>query len=581
MVEEYRSFSNAAEMNKRTGRLAIIEQLLADGIQYMFGNPGTVEQGFLDALSDYPEFKYIFALQETIAVAAADGYARVTKKPTVVQLHSGVGLGNGIGMIYQAMRGHAPLVVLAGEAGLRYEAMDAQMAVDLVGMARPVTKWATKVVHPDSLLRILRRAIKIAATPPMGPVFVALPADVLDALNQEEVVPTSLPVTRVAPEAEVISQAAAMLATASKPLIIVGDGVAFADAQIELARVAELIGAQVWGADSSEPNMSATHPLYGGLLGHMFGEESRRITEQADAVLIVGTYVFPEVFPSLSGVFAPGTKVIHIDLNTYEIAKNFPVDLGMLGDPKLTLGKLSVKLKKIMTPQQRRSALQRTDEIARTKKQQLNVQLAVDNGIRDSVPLHLSQFVKELAKQLPPDVIVFDEATTHSEELRRYIPPTTIGQYFQSRGGSLGLGIPGALGIKLARPNQTVVAFTGDGAAMYTIQALWTAVHHNINAKFVICNNRSYRILKLNLLQYWNEQGIKPHQFPESFELRHPELRFDRIAESMGVKAVRVEKPKQIEGAIAQALAHQGPFLIDVAISSEVPSILSGTECER
>jgi benzoylformate decarboxylase len=581
MVEEYRSFSNAVEMNKRTGRFAIIEQLLADGIQYMFGNPGTVEQGFLDALSDYPDFKYIFALQETIAVAAADGYARVTKKPTVVQLHSGVGLGNGIGMIYQAMRGHSPLIVLAGEAGLRYEAMDAQMAVDLVGMAKPVTKWATRVVHPDSLLRVLQKAIKITATPPMGPVFVALPADVLDALNEEEVVPTSLPVTRVTPEPKAIAQAAAMLATASKPLIIVGDGVAFADAQLELTRVAELIGAQVWGADSSEPNMSATHPLYGGLLGHMFGEDSRRITSQADAVLIVGTYVFPEVFPSLSGVFAPGTKVIHIDLNTYEIAKNFPVDLGMLGDPKLTLGKLSVKLKKIMTPQQRLAALHRTEELTKAKQQQLSAQLAVDNGIRNSVPLHLSQFVKELAKQLPPDAIVFDEATTHSEELRRYIPPTTIGRYFQSRGGSLGLGIPGALGIKLARPNQTVVAFTGDGAAMYTIQALWTAVHHNINAKFVICNNRSYRILKLNLLQYWNEQGIKPHQFPESFELRHPELRFDRIAESMGVKAVRVEKPKQIEGAIAQALAHQGPFLIDVAISSEVPSILSGTECER
>jgi benzoylformate decarboxylase len=385
----------------------------------------------------------------------------------------------------------------------------------------------------------------------------------------------------VAPEPGVISQAAAMLATASKPLIVIGDGVAFADAQLGLTRLAELIGAQVWGADSSEPNMSATHPLYGGLLGHMFGEDSRRITSQADAVLIVGTYVFPEVFPALSGVFAPGTKVIHIDLNTYEIAKNFPVDLGLLGDPKLTLAKLCVKLKKIMTPQQRLAALHRTEEITKAKQQQLNVQLAVDNGIRNSVPLHLSQFVKELAKQLPPDAIVFDEATTHSEELRRYLPPTTIGRYFQSRGGSLGLGIPGALGIKLALPNQTVVAFTGDGAAMYTIQALWTAVHHNINAKFVICNNRSYRILKLNLLQYWSEQGIKPHQFPDSFELRQPELRFAQIAESMGVKALRVEQPKQIKKAISQALAHEGPFLIDVAISSEVPNILSGTECER
>src|SRR5918911_2238383 len=183
----------------KTGRFAIIEQLLADDVRFMFGNPGTVEQGFLDALGNYPDFRYILTLQETVAVAIADGYARATKKPAVVQLHSGVGLGNGIGMMYQAKRGHAPLVVIAGEAGVRYDSMDAQMAADLVAMAEPVTKWATRVVDPSSVLRVLRRAIKMAATPPMGPVFVCLPADVLDAINDEPVVPTSFPLTHNLP----------------------------------------------------------------------------------------------------------------------------------------------------------------------------------------------------------------------------------------------------------------------------------------------------------------------------------------------------------------------------------------------
>jgi benzoylformate decarboxylase len=155
-------------MADRTGRHAIIEQFLADDIHYMFGNPGTVEQGFLDAVRDFPNLKYINTLQETIAVAIADGYARAIKRPAVVQLHSGVGLGNGIGMLYQAMRGHAPLVVINGEAGVKYDAMDSQMAADLVGMARPVTKWATRVVDPSSLLRVLRRSIKMAVTLP-GP----------------------------------------------------------------------------------------------------------------------------------------------------------------------------------------------------------------------------------------------------------------------------------------------------------------------------------------------------------------------------------------------------------------------------
>jgi benzoylformate decarboxylase len=567
-------------MEKRNGRFAIVEQLLADGIRYMFGNPGTSEEGFLDSLSDYyPEFEYILALQETIAVAAADGYARSTKKPTVVQLHSGVGLGNGIGMLYQAMRGHAPLVVLAGEAGTQYDAMDAQMAADLVSMAKPVTKWATRVVHPSSLLRVLRRAIKIAATPPMGPVFVSLPMDVLDAPNEEEVVPTSIPNTRVAPEPEAIAKAATMLATASNPLIIVGDGVAYSNAQAELTRVAELIGAQVWGSDSSEPNMSATHPLFGGLLGHMFGEVSSRITSQADVVLICGTYVFPEVFPALSGAFAPDAKIVHIDLNAYEIAKNFPVDLGIVSDPKTTLAKLSAELEKTLTAEQKRLIGQRTTQIAEAKKQQMTEQFEADKAVHDLVPLHLSQFAEELARHLPPNAIVFDEAITHSEELCRYIPPTTIGHYFQTRGGSLGVGIPGAIGIKLAHPDKTAIGFSGDGGAMYTIQALWTAAHHNIDAKFVICNNRSYRILKLNILQYWQEQQIPVHEFPASFDLCHPDIRFDDLARAMGVQAVRVETPEQIKPAIAQALFHNGPFLIDLVISNEVPGALIGTKC--
>jgi len=167
-------------MTQKTGRHAIIEQCLADGMDYMFGNPGTVEQGFLDALRDYPQMKYILTLQESVALMMGDSYARATRKPTLVQIHSTPGLGNTIGAIYQAMRGHAPLVIIGGDAGLKYMPMQAQMYGDLVAFAEPVTKWSTMVLDSNSLLRTLRRAIKIAATPPMGPVYICLPADILD-----------------------------------------------------------------------------------------------------------------------------------------------------------------------------------------------------------------------------------------------------------------------------------------------------------------------------------------------------------------------------------------------------------------
>src|SRR5664279_5214528 len=149
-------------MTDKTGRSIIIEQFLADGMNHMFGNPGTVEQGFLDALSGYPEMKYILTLQETVAVMAADGYARATQKPTLVQLHSAPGIGNAVGALYQAKRGHSPLVVIGGDAGIKYMNMDSQMANDLVAMMEPVTKYATIAMTSGSLLRTLRRAIKLS-----------------------------------------------------------------------------------------------------------------------------------------------------------------------------------------------------------------------------------------------------------------------------------------------------------------------------------------------------------------------------------------------------------------------------------
>ena len=563
-------------MTNKTGRFAILEQFLADGIHYMFGNPGTVEQGFLDALGDYPDLKYILTLQESVAVMAADGYARATKKPTLVQIHSGVGLGNSIGALYQAMRGHAPLVVIGGDAGIKYMAMDSQMAADLVGMAKPVTKWSAMVMEPSSLLRMVRRGIKIAATPPMGPVYLCLAQDTLDEPVVEPVVPTLIPSTRVVPEDGAIQEVAKTLASADKPMIFIGDGIAYSRAQDELTKVAELLGAEVWEADAGELNMSYTHPLYQGMTGHMFGHASRPIMEKGDVNLVCGTYILPEVFPELTNVFADGAKVIHIDLNAYEIAKNHPVDVGLVSDPKLTLAKLATALEEVMTSEQKNAAQERTAELAQAKKAKLAQALAADKTVRDQVPLQFSRFMEELAPHLPEDVIIFDEALTSSPPVVRYSPPTKADHYFLTRGGSLGVGIPGAIGAKLANPDKTVIGLTGDGGSMYTIQALWTAARHNVDAKFIICNNRSYKLLQLNIQAYWQEQNIPKHDFPLSFDLSKPDIHFDQIARSMGVEGVRVEKPEEIAPAIAQALAHKGPFLIDVVLEGDVKPEMIG-----
>ncbi len=564
---------------RKTGRFAILEQFLADGMAHMFGNPGTVEQGFVDALSDYPDLRYILTLQESVAIMMADGYARATQKPTLVQLHSTPGVGNAIGALYQAKRGHSPLVVIGGDAGVKYLGMDAQMAGDLVAFAEPVTKWSTMVADPSSLLRVLRRAIKIAATPPMGPVYVCLPMDVLDAATNEEVRPTSVPSTRVRPDDRLLRDAARILTGARTPVILAGDGVAYSGAQDELTRVAEMLGAEVWEADAGEVNMSYTHPLYQGMTGHMFGRSSLPIMSKGDVVLACGTYLLPEVFPELGRIFAPGAQVIHIDLNLYEIAKNHPVDLGMLGDPKLSLAALADVMQETMSAAQKEAAAVRTRQVAAQKEAKRKAELEKDRASREAMPVKMARFMEELAAEVPPGAIVFDEALTNSPPVVRYMPPARTGEYFLTRGGSLGVGIPGAIGAKLARPERTVIGFTGDGGAMYTIQALWTAARHNVDAKFVVCNNASYRLLQLNIDAYWKEREIPAHDFPLAFDLSYPPLRFDEMAHSMGVSGVRVERPSEIAPAIRQMLAHPGPFLIDLVLESDTHPERVGNTC--
>lgn len=560
-------------MAGKSGNIKILEQLIADGIEYIFGNPGTVEQGFLNELRNFPQLKYILTLQESIAVTAADGYARSVKKPTVVQLHSSPGIGNAVGAVYQAYRGHSPLVIIAGDAGVKYMNMDAQMAADLVGMMKPVTKYAAMVLHKDSVLRTLRRAIKIASTPPMGPVYVCLPADVLDEINTETVFPSAVVCKSASAEDEICEEIAADLMNAEKPVFFIGDGVAYSKAEDEVRELAELIGAEVYGADCGELNIDNSSPCWKGMTGHMFGFASLPVTMKTDTALILGTYMLPEVFPETGDIFDPAAKIIHIDCNDYEIAKNHRTDIAVSADIGLTLKKVMAIIKGRATDAHRQKFRQAYGTLA-------SEVITVDypEPEKDS-PIKMHEFSKILAEKLGGNAVIFDEALTSSPELTAFIVPREKGTYFQTRGGSLGVGFPGAIGIKTANPHRTVIGFSGDGGCLYTIQSLWTAAHHGIGAKFVVCNNMSYKLLKLNISQYWKEQGMADETFPECFSIDSPAVDFVAIAKGFGVDAVRVENREDIAGAIDAMLATDKPFLIDLSVDNDHKKHQAGCRC--
>jgi len=548
------------------GNHAILEQLIADGFEYMFGLPGTEEEGFLDALTDYKaKLKYILCYQESIAVMAADGYARATGRAGLVQIHSTPGLANSLGAIWEAKKGNSPLVVLGGKSGLRYLPMEAHMSGDVVGLARPVTKWSGMVTDAASTLRMLHRAFQIACTPPRGPVYLCLPMDVLDQPCTEAVRPTHVPSTRTAPSEQLVCQAAEMLLAAKQPRIFVGDGVVASEAEQALQKVAEILGAPVWSVHQGDLPMDMDHPLFQGFTGRMFGSQSKKYFQEADVSLLCGTYAVSEVFPELGPVFGDGAKVIHIDLDPENIGKNHPVDLGMVADPRITLELLADKLNTIVSETPRTNAAQRVINLGLEKKAALARDIAADKDTDATGMLAFAPVAKELAKRVPESAVIFDESLTCSGALIRYLRPRGRRRYFIPRGGCLGLGLPSAIGAKLGVPNKMVIGITGDGGAMEVIQCLATAARHDIAVKLIVCNNRSYRVCVDNLIAYRRETHQDENRpQPESFDLSKPALDFAMMARGQGVQAARVEKPKDISPRIQDMIDHPGPFLLEV-----------------
>jgi benzoylformate decarboxylase len=548
------------------GKQALLEQLIADGFRYVFGNPGTTEQAFMDLLQDYPQLEFILCLHEGVAVSMADTFARATRKPAFVELHIAPGLGNAGGMLFNAKSAHTPLAVYVGQGATRAMFQEPHLSGDLVGMARPVTKWAYEINDAADLPQAVRRALKVADEAPQGPVVLSIPIDVMDEEAEVAIQPTSYVRWRAHPDPAAIDDAAELLAGSQRPVLLVGDGIALSDGQEQVARLAELLGAPIYLGYSTEVNVAFDHPLLLGTLpftSAVASEFTNRLLARHDVLLAVGTPLFRFIFPRPGRIVPDGTKVIHIDLDVWEIGKNLPGVLGIKGDCRAGL----IALLERLESRPPSGAAERVKAIASEQRRKREQILADDRRSWDNTPISVPRLMGELAELLPPEVAIFDEAITSNPVLARYVTPRP-GQYFRARGGGIGPGLPGAVALKLAMPERPVVGVVSDGAAMYTISALWTAAHYRVPVTWVICNNASYRVLKENIIDYLGPAHVS-RKFV-ALDLTDPPLRYDRIAESMGVHGRRVERPDEIRPALEEALALGAPALVDVAIQGKV-----------
>ncbi len=553
------------------GREALIKILEKQGVKYVFGNPGTTEFGLITALHGHPQIRYILALQEAVALTMAHMYANASGETGVVNLHVAPGLGNAMGSLYNAAMGRMPLVVTAGQQDSRMLIHEPLLSHDLVAMAKPLTKWAVQIQHTKDIPLIMSRAFKIAQDPPRGPVFVALPGDVLDDEAFMDIPDLGVFHRDVRPSPEAVDAAADILANAAAPGIICGDGVSAANAQEELVRLAETLGAPVWNTlMMGALNFPTSHPQFKGLLP---GEApiTRQMLGNTDVILAVGARLFDAVFYAEGSPLPDHCKLIHLDDASWEIGKNIPVDVGILANPKQGLALLEQRVAEQMTRNGRQGAEKRCAEMAEQKK--IVDRVFVENTEKrwNNIPIAPVRLMADLKACLPENAIIYNEAITAYIDLISSIPFERPGTLFGNHGGGIGQGLPGALGVKLAKPDHPVIALVGDGSAMYTVQSFWTAASHDIPVVYIILSNQGYRILKYNMHRYITLQNIKTETPYAFMDFQDPPLDFVGLARSMGVDGKSITRPDDIKPAILEALDRNKPYVLEVRTEGKGP----------
>src|SRR6267142_1730210 len=351
-----------------SGKQAFLEILKQEGVEVMFGNPGTTELPLMDGLAREPGIRYILALQESVAIAMADGYAQASGKLGVVNVHTSPGLGNAMGMLYDAYEAGSPLLLTAGQHDQAMNLTEPILWSDLPPVARPYVKWSHEITRLEDLPRAVRRAAKTAKAHPTGPVFIALPVDVLNAERDIDLLDTTRVAPRIRGDKAAIEAAADLLVKAERPILVSGDAVAHGDGLDEMAEVAELLGAPVYSeCVPSTCSFPSTHRLYQGTFPRL-GPPIRQLLMKHDLIFSVGGDIFTLSLPSDVEPMPEGMTLIHMDTDPWEIGKNYPAQVAILGDPKATLPELAEAIRKRLTPGATKAAQARAEALGKARE---------------------------------------------------------------------------------------------------------------------------------------------------------------------------------------------------------------------
>ncbi|WP_428961772.1 benzoylformate decarboxylase [Micromonospora fluostatini] len=529
-----------------TVRDATYDLLRSLGLTTLFGNPGSTEEPFLQ---DFPaDFHYVLALQEASAVAMADGYAQATGRPAHVNLHTAPGTGNGMGNLVTAWHNRTPLIVTAGQQSRRMLLLEPRLASpNATDLARPYVKWSHEPVRAQDIPAALMRAYATAVQPPTGPVFLSLPMD--DWEQPADPPPQVRTVaTRYAPDPRRLRDFADLVAASRTPALVLGAAVDRARAWPAAVALAEKLHAPVWSAPAPErASFPEDHPYFRGVLPYAIAPLAETLRGH-DTVLVVGAPVF-RYYPHLPGDHLPdGARLLHVTDDPDEAARA-PVGDSLLGDPRLTLAALVDLLPVAARPEP--------------------PPRPTPDPPQAGTPLTADALFAALARHWPADGVLVQESPSNLAALRRRLWIRRPASYFTMASGGLGFGLPAAVGIALAERDtgrrRPVVAVIGDGSFHYSVQALWTAARLRLPLVVVVPVNQQYAILK-------SFAALKDTPGVPGLDL--PGVDLTALARGYGCAATVATTPDDLGDALAAGLLADGPTVLPVPISTEIPPIL-------
>src|SRR5882757_4328810 len=551
--------------NRITGRSAFLALLKDEGITHLFGNPGTTELPIMHALKDHPDLTYVMAMQESLVVAIADGFSRASGRLVACNVHVAPGLGNAMGSLFNASFTGTPMILTAGQQEQGHGLMEPVLYGPLVQMAEPLVKWAVEVTRLEDLPRIVRRAAKIATTPPTGPVFISLPGDILNAEAGIELGRSTRVDTRVKPSDEALQALVARILKAQHPVIITGDEIVKSDALQEAAQLAETLGCPAY--QSSTPygaSFLSESPCFMGALTRL-QKQVRETLAPYDLMIVLGAdplrmSVYSEVDP-----LPDGLSIVQVGLVDWDLAKNYGAEIALKADVKETVRALIPALKQAGGGALESRAKLGIAALAPknwTAKRKVLIEQISKAG--DKSPIDADWLSLQVVEAMPDNAILVDEGLTSSRQILALRPHRDRYGYHALASGGIGWGLPASVGVSMANPDRPVVCYTGDGSAMYSIQALWTAAHHKLPLTVVIVNNGGYRIIKQRLLAFHGDDHYVGMDFVD------PPVDFTALAKSLGVEAMRITEARDLKSTLASAFKRPGAKLIEVVVDGSL-----------